>query len=532
MSIEVNHRKTFLGGAVLLSIAALITKIISAGYRIPYQNMTGDLGFYVYQQMYPFYGFMAIVSLYGFPVVLSRRLASANQRDARTDAAAYFVGLMMFSILAALFMIGAAPWLAISMGDPQLTGVLRITGFSFLFLPFLSVTRGISQGQGDMVPTAVSNVGEQLVRVSAILIITYLLMKSGADAYQFGTGAIYGSLLGSFTSVVILCLFLFKRGGSFGLTELKKLPILSGIRQSGHLLAQSVFICMNALVLIFFQFADVFTMIHLLEGFGMSEGQAYQVKGVFDRGQPFIQLGTILATTMALALVPAIAQAQANKNHTSALAYQDMALRLALLLGGAATIGLIIIMNPVNHMLFTDEQGSSVLRILVLSIAPCSIYLTTAAILQGYGKVRWPAFIILIGVVVKLIANVILIPVMGAMGSSLATTIAFVLMATLGLCFIKRAAGNIYTHFKPYGAIAGTFAALIIVATLSLWLLDGWIGMGQTRALDTVIALTVSVIGGLAVLICLFTLPIFTASEWEQVPKLNRLKRVFSSRKG
>ena len=530
LNTEVNRGKSFLGGAVLLSAAALLTKIISAGYRIPYQNMAGDLGFYVYQQIYPFYGFMAIVSLYGFPIVLSRQLAENNQ-DVKATTGLYFVGLLLFSIVAVVLMVGLAPWLAVWMGDPALTDVLRVTGFSFLFLPFLSVARGATQGQREMLPTAVSNVGEQLVRVTAILLITYLLMKTSADAYQLGSGAICGSLLGSFTGVIILFAYMKKMQISLGINELKKFTLRNAINRIGSLLAQSVFICMNALVLIFFQFVDVFSMIHLLQNFGVSEMEAYQLKGIYDRGQPLIQLGTILATTLALAIVPAMAQARAEKNSKAVLGFQDMALRLALLIGGAATIGLVVIMDPLNHMLFTDQQGTTFLRVLVLSIAPCSVYLTAAAILQGYGSIRVPAIIIGIGLILKLLANVVLIPMYGATGAAAASTIAFTVMACLGLYFIKQVSGKLWRHTMPYLALLITLILLTIVTTICAWFISDWIGTGQRRLVDTGTALAISGVGGLVVLICLIRLPIFTASEWEQVPKLKKLRAIFTSRK-
>lgn len=43
-------------GAAILTAAALAAKLLSALYRVPYQNMVGDIGFYIYQQVYPIYG--------------------------------------------------------------------------------------------------------------------------------------------------------------------------------------------------------------------------------------------------------------------------------------------------------------------------------------------------------------------------------------------------------------------------------------------------------------------------------------------
>ena len=67
--------KDLLKGAFILSIAALIVKVLSAAYRIPYQNIVGDIGFYIYQQVYPFYGIVLTLSTLGFPIIISKLIA-------------------------------------------------------------------------------------------------------------------------------------------------------------------------------------------------------------------------------------------------------------------------------------------------------------------------------------------------------------------------------------------------------------------------------------------------------------------------
>ena len=44
---------TIMRGALILSLSSLIAKILSAFYRIPFENLVGNIGFYVYQQVYP-----------------------------------------------------------------------------------------------------------------------------------------------------------------------------------------------------------------------------------------------------------------------------------------------------------------------------------------------------------------------------------------------------------------------------------------------------------------------------------------------
>ncbi|MDV2888379.1 oligosaccharide flippase family protein, partial [Alkalihalophilus pseudofirmus] len=67
------------------------------------------------------------------------------------------------------------------------------------------------QGNGDMVPTALSQVGEQTVRILTILFLSYLFMKQGYSLYVVGSGAMFGAITGSIVSGLILFMFIWIR---------------------------------------------------------------------------------------------------------------------------------------------------------------------------------------------------------------------------------------------------------------------------------------------------------------------------------
>ena len=71
----VKSNRQMMQGALILSLAAFIAKILSAVYRVPFQNMVGNTGFYVYQQVYPIYGIGMTFALSGFPVFVSALIA-------------------------------------------------------------------------------------------------------------------------------------------------------------------------------------------------------------------------------------------------------------------------------------------------------------------------------------------------------------------------------------------------------------------------------------------------------------------------
>ncbi|GMA53448.1 hypothetical protein GCM10025857_48050 [Alicyclobacillus contaminans] len=70
-----NQMKSMMKGAFVLTIASFVAKLLSAIYRVPLQNIVGDEGFYVYQQVYPIYGIAMTFALTGFPQFLSKLVA-------------------------------------------------------------------------------------------------------------------------------------------------------------------------------------------------------------------------------------------------------------------------------------------------------------------------------------------------------------------------------------------------------------------------------------------------------------------------
>lgn len=513
-------------GAFFLSLAALFAKVLSAFYRIPFQNMAGDMGFYVYQQVYPFYGVITILALYGFPVVISRQIAEkkayGNQKEANELVLYSFLGIFFFSLIICVGFLFFARHIALLIGDESLEPLLRVVGVGFLFLPLLSTLRGIGQGNEEMGPSAFSHVGEQFVRVFAILIITYFLVDIQANPYRIGMGALYGSLLGSVVGCVMLLVM-----SKVNLTAVRelKLSLLSFIKHNLNLFKQSIFICLNALVLLLFQLVDVFTIVRLLQSVGVVEEQAFLAKGIYDRGQPLLQLGTILTTTVALALVPLLSKSIALNKIRDAQMYRDVSMRIAVLIGGGATIGLMLLMEPINHMLFTDLSGTFVLQIVALSILPCTVYLAGAAILQGYGKIHIPFYAITIGLIVKLGSNLILIPVFETtLGAAIANVLAFTVMMIIVLYAIKATGEKVVVQKRAFIIVLATLLLMgIIVFALKEIIFVPFVP--PTRIGSSFMALLLAIIGGLIVGLSILFTNLLAKREWASMPKLLRLRR-------
>jgi O-antigen/teichoic acid export membrane protein len=472
---HVNQSKALFRGAFILAIAALVTKILSAVYRIPFQNIVGDVGFYIYQQVYPFYGIAIVLATTGFPVVISKLYAEQREKGdhekTRRLLFVSFIILQLFGLICFLILYFGAGYIASWMNDDKLAILLRVVSIVFLLFPIVSILRGYYQGKGDMLPTALSQVGEQLIRAITILFLAYTLTKLGYSLYLIGGGAMFGSITGIMISAAILFTFLWIRK-EWRIIAPRKGMLTGFYREVGIILKMLAFqgltICISGMLMIFIQMADALNLYSLLTEIGYEKDIAKGLKGIFDRGQPLIQLGTIIAASMSLSLVPLITSARIKKEISFLQDKIQLAIRISIVIGVGASVGLWSIIEPANIMLFEDNSGSDVLGILSFVILLSSIITTVIAIMQGLGSLLFPAAAVLASFPLKYSLNAILVPSFGTMGAAYASIITLVLLCmVLYIKFKKMQSASLLT-FRFLGTLLA--AALMMVLLLKFCL--------------------------------------------------------------
>ncbi|MDM5356561.1 polysaccharide biosynthesis protein [Peribacillus sp. ACCC06369] len=516
-----------LRGALILSAAAIIVKVLSAAYRIPYQNIAGDIGFYIYQQVYPFYGVAFTLSTLGFPVVISKLIAeresSKNNFEVKDILVTSFVvlssiGIMMF---AALFL--GADWIAGWMKDPDLASLLRIIAYSYLLMPISSVLRGYFQGINNMLPTASSQVAEQCIRVLTILVLSTIFVSLGYSPYVVGKGAVFGSITGGITGLVLLIAFVILREEWKLFSQVKIKPV-NFIKISKVLVFQGLAFCITGLILILFQFVDSLHLYSLLRETGMGEREAKEWKGVYDRGQPLLQLGTVVANSFALALVPVISGFVQKRSEQELVNKIKLALRVSTTIGIAAAIGLIVTMKPVNHMLFTNSKGTITLAIFSLSILFTSLIMAKAAVIQSLGYSFVPVIITIVGVGSKWALNLVLVPHYKIAGAASATVLAFMIMTVLFYTVLR-------VHIKKT-LIEKKYLLIILKSTIYMGTvvvlfnaIFQLVFSGDSRMLATIQALIGVGIGAAVFVMTAIRAGLFGEEELSLIPAGSKLKR-------
>ena len=436
-------RSTFVKSTFILTIAALLSKIVGSVFRIPLQNIAGDEVLGIFSLVYPVYMVALILSVAGIPLAISKLIAEANAKKDTTSVREIYVtasilaiifGIISFSII----YIFSSP-IAALLGGPTTELALIIVAATLLIAPYMAVYRGFFQGFGDMGPTAVSQVIEQLIRAGLILFVAYFLVTRNYSNEIIAGGIMIGSVVGAIASLLYLRIKYTR--SNIKLTKINKYSFSTFSYRSKKILGLSIPIAIGAITMALLNFVDSFTISYGLRASGVEMSQVNYLYGIYGRGLSLTQLATVFATSIVLPLVPLISTQLAAKNESGTTEIIEKVHRITHLISWPAAIGLLAITLPLNLALFTNLEGSSMIAIINFSSVFASLSILGTGILQGINYAKTAAIIILVGVALKAIINIYFIQYLGLDGAALSTLIVYIFIFVMNTIYI-------YKHFQ------------------------------------------------------------------------------------
>ncbi|MDO1604588.1 polysaccharide biosynthesis protein [Lactobacillus sp. YT155] len=506
MSNQINQK--LLTGTWMMAFAAIFSKILSAVYRVPLQNMVGDHGYYVYQQIYSIYGIFGVLSLTGLPLLISKIFSNNSELQLKQNFRDVFWLLMYVAIfLVMIIQIFAQP-IAQMMGDKNIAEELRVTALIYLLMPIEAVIRGYYQSRLDVKVSAMSQVIEQIVRVTLILIVAVLFTRNAFDVYDMGALANFGSVVAAIVASIYLVIFFLHHKT----VKLNLWPSFNW-NLSQKIFVEGLGIILVTGILVFFQMIDSLTIVPGLLKNGYSVMDAGIQKGIFDRAQPLAQLGIVVVVSFLSVLVPA---KQANKDQTVI----NRVLKFCIGLSLAETVGLCLLIKPINIMFFKDTKSSDVIAVFLISIALYSL-VNILVTLNDNRHHKLILLLIVITLVIKTVLNNFMIQQWGLMGVSWSTNISLVFLLIAMLLISNR---SIKQVFVQNGFIFKVSFALLVM-TLTVWGATeiSYLWLNDSR-LDSIVVTVIGIIVGVLVYgIVILKLKVFTKEELSDLPILKRI---------
>ena len=485
---DTKNQQNFLQGTALLAVATAIVKIIGALYKIPLNAIIGERGFGYFNTAYEIYNVLLMISTAGLPVAMSRMISQANslghynqvRRTYRT-CRGIFLGL---GISGGLLMTVFCRELAAFQNQPDAWAAVGCLGPCALLICVMSTYRGFFQGQGNMLPTSVSQVLEAVVKLIVGIAAALAFLKvTGSIPLAAG-----GAILGVTASCLVSSVYLFSRfHRSFALLPLSGEDPRSYGETAKGLLLIAVPITVGSAGLQILTMLETKIYMGQLLSLGYSQSAADVMRGIYGMTQTIFNMPCAFITPITISIIPAITAQLTLCNDQGAKATEESAVRVTGLVSMPCALGLALMAEPVTALLggYSGENlvlATKLMTILGISIAFNAVVLVTTAIMQAHGRAVRPVINMLIGGVLKLAAVYILTgnPNIGIVGTPIGTLLCYAAISVLNLFSMKTLLKN------PPAVLRNLARSFLSAAVMGLFVwgaLEGLKALGITSYL-------------------------------------------------
>lgn len=422
---------------LILSIAAILSKILGSIFRIPLQNLAGDEVLGIFTLVYPLYMVALTLSVAGIPLAISMLIADADTKNNTkkiedifhtSSILAVFFGFSSFAVIFSL----SEP-LSFLLGGDSVQYAILIVSATLLIAPYMAVYRGFFQGFGYMNPTAISQVIEQFVRVAFILAIAYYMSNRSYSDEAIAGGIMVASVIGAIASLIYLR-SLFNRSER----KISGFSFRNFTGTSKHILKISLPLSIGALTMAVLNLVDSLTIPLSLISFGEAPEEINYLYGIYGRGLALLQIVTVFATSIVLPLIPAITVKIAKGDTEAVRSIIRKSFFLITIFSLPAAVVFTILAEPINVALFTNSEGTPIVAIILAGSVLASLSVLGTGILQSLQKAKLAALLVIFAVVAKIFLNLLLIPQYGLIAASATTVMVYFLLFALNSYFIWR----------------------------------------------------------------------------------------------
>lgn len=405
---------SFLVQGSILAVASLVSRVIGLVYRIPLTAIIGDHGNDYYSCAYEIYSLLLLISSYSLPMAVSKMVSARISNGEKQNAYRVFKGAMVFALIT-----GTAACVIVFFGAEELTrlfqtplGVyaLQVLAPTLIIVAVLGVFRGFFQGMGTMIPSAVSQIIEQIVNAVVSVGAAYVLFAYGkriatvlgskehydaaygAAGGTLGTSA--GALCGLAFIIFVFSMFLpkfrkaMKRENKIGKKQPESYRVIFGI-----LIGTIVPVLLSTTIYNLVSIVDqwLFKNIATIQGYSATEVSEWW--GIFSgKYRVLTNVPISISTALAASCVPALAAAFAQKDDEQVRSKIGMSMRFIMVVAMPCTAGIMVLADPIIQLLFPGSSplAGHLLQAGGISVIFYSISTLSNAVLQGIDRMKIP----------------------------------------------------------------------------------------------------------------------------------------------
>ncbi len=425
-----SQKQSFIKGAIIISLGGFISKILGAFYRVPLTNFLGGEGMGIYQMVYPLYCILLTVSASGIPTGIARLISSGSKGSERQAFRLYGTIGVIGTILMYLL---SAP-LASVQTEPAIRLCCVMLCPSVFFVSVLSVVRGYFQGRGNMYPTAITEVSEQLIKVALGCALAYVFRS---DLELAVASTLFAVTVSEVVSTVIALFWYYKKRGRQPLFKERAAPYSAIVKYT-------VPLTLTAIAMPASQLVESIVAVRLLKGVTDNATALY---GIFSGcAVTIINLPVSVTYGLAAASVPQISPLaeRGEMNAARDKAFKSILITFAISL--PAAVALFVFAPFAVKLIFSSLQAGEkellveMVRIMAVNAVTLSLVQTSSACLTSLGKpvkstvTQWTTAIMRVAITAALIKFTSL----SISGAAISANCSYLVAALINFWYIIR----------------------------------------------------------------------------------------------
>lgn len=493
-------------GFLILSIAGIAGKLLSAIYVPLLTAVLGDAGYGIYVAGYDIFVFLiAVTSLGAQPAVtkvVTELRAMGNHKDALRAMKLSIKYLAIISIIiTAIFMIVAVPFSRIIKAEESALTFVFL-GPAIIFAAILAGFRGYMQGIEEMETLAISQIIEQIINVVLSLIFAALLINITSSLEWGSAGGTIGTSLGAVVAIMYI-IYIYNKNDFSEEAEINHDPNrkkVSDKRIVKKLFKYAIPITLVAAVQNFAGVIDSITLGTSLASAGFSKVEINDLRAVLSYYKTLVYVPLAIVTALGTSIFPKVIQAFVCKNKKELKKQTSYSFRIMYIIVMPATFGLAILSKEIYSFLFPSNEGYKLLMFGSALLIFMSITTIQNVILQGINKLYLIIVSASLGLFAKIIINIFLvaIPSINIIGAVIATFVSFIIPTIINHRKIKEFFKVNIPIVKQ--AIVPTICSIlmtigILIAKFPITKVSEALGGG--RIINAIISLILIAVGGI-----------------------------------
>ncbi|MCX7924058.1 MAG: stage V sporulation protein B [Clostridia bacterium] len=506
-------KRSFISGAIILVLAGFIVRIFGFIYRIYLSNLIGAEGMGLFQLISPVYSLIILTLTSGISIAVSKMVAEELAKN-------HFVNLKRITRCALIVVIASG--VVVSIGifvyiDYIANVILKDsrTYYSLLLLipciPVIaaaSVLKGYFYGIQDVTPTAISQIVEQVVRIGLVMAMAGYFLNIGLE-YACALATI-GMALGEISNLAVLfIIYKFKKDNA---AKHKS----GGLKRKRHILKDlvnvSIPISFNRFVTSVMSAIEMILIPRSLLAGGMNYQTSMEEFGkLTGMAMPLIFFPTVITSSLATTLVPAISEAISLKNFRAVNYRISKSIQITFVLGFIFTAIFISYPNEIGNILYRKEKIGYILYLLSFTCVFLYLQQTLLGVLNGLGKQGISLRNSMIGYVIRIGFVYFCIPVYGVPGYIWGIVISMAFVCILNLNTVIKITGMVL-NFRDWIIKPGIVGVVMILISKYIYSFFDIFKVGHSWTI--VLAIVGSVIIAIALMV------VVGALEREEVLKM------------